>query len=391
MIYFISKTVGNYSGAATVARDVVESLIATDNKIGVVNRARKIPKRLSKELKKAVWIKMPYYPRKETFEGSRFATARYVIRYLKYKVEMKRMKRQLKKEPPDLMLFNALTFEEQKLYQHFRNQYKTVQIVHLSPGFLQDFDNQLSLDSAIDIFRSSDALIFVSDECRKEWLSYSDLKNKKSFYIPNCADEIKANQLLKKHKKNIRIDLGMDSDKFYLVLVASIKPAKGQDLLVKAAPALKKIAPNLEILVIGRGKGDYVKNLKKECNNNGLNFVNFLGQKTNALDYIYASDALILTSRTEAFPLVILEAMVLKTPVLASNVNGVREMISDRENGYLFESDNVNDLTAAFNSMYNNKEERDLFTRKSSQKYWNNFSKNHFTKKYEKVIKKMKK
>lgn len=59
--------------------------------------------------------------------------------------------------------------------------------------------------------------------------------------------------------------------------------------------------------------------------------VNFLGEKSNeeALRYISESQIFILPSYTEGFPNVVLEAMALKTPVIATTVGAIPEMLSD--------------------------------------------------------------
>ena len=87
---------------------------------------------------------------------------------------------------------------------------------------------------------------------------------------------------------------------------------------MEAAPQLKEIAPNLEILVIGAENTAYETFLKDKSDEKIKDVVKFLGFKLNAMEYVYASDTFILPSRAEGLPLVLLEAMVLKTPVLAS-------------------------------------------------------------------------
>jgi glycosyltransferase involved in cell wall biosynthesis len=101
---------------------------------------------------------------------------------------------------------------------------------------------------------------------------------------------------------------------------------------------------------------------------------------------VYASDLFVLPSRAEAFPLVLLEAMILKTPMIGSNVDGVPEMIKDGTTGYLFESENKADLVRAFEKMYHSKEDRNQYAEQASKKYWDNFSKEQFTRRYASLI-----
>ena len=67
--------------------------------------------------------------------------------------------------------------------------------------------------------------------------------------------------------------------------------------------------------------------------------------------YLKLLDIFCLPSFSEGLPLSILEAMATKIPVVASNVNGVREVISDRENGLLFPSNDDRALAAVLEKL----------------------------------------
>jgi glycosyltransferase involved in cell wall biosynthesis len=59
---------------------------------------------------------------------------------------------------------------------------------------------------------------------------------------------------------------------------------------------------------------------------------------------VYAADVLVLGSRAEAFPLVVLEAMALGVCVIAPDIDGVREQVIDETTGLLFARDDVREL-----------------------------------------------
>jgi glycosyltransferase involved in cell wall biosynthesis len=63
--------------------------------------------------------------------------------------------------------------------------------------------------------------------------------------------------------------------------------------------------------------------------------VRFLGYQNDALSYIRSSDVLVLTSRIEGLPGVLLEAMACGVPVVASAVGGIPEIVIDGETGIL--------------------------------------------------------
>ncbi len=75
------------------------------------------------------------------------------------------------------------------------------------------------------------------------------------------------------------------------------------------------------------------------------NKVHFAGTQSNPFPYLAGAKFLALSSRTEAFPMVLIEALALQCPVVATDCpTGPREIVRDGENGLLVENEN----TAAF-------------------------------------------
>jgi len=64
-------------------------------------------------------------------------------------------------------------------------------------------------------------------------------------------------------------------------------------------------------------------------------FCQFVGKQPNIVDYLCASDVLLLPSEQESFGLAALEAMACEVPVVATKVGGVSEVVDDGETGYL--------------------------------------------------------
>jgi glycosyltransferase involved in cell wall biosynthesis len=131
---------------------------------------------------------------------------------------------------------------------------------------------------------------------------------------------------------------------------------KGLSVLFEALAILKDAANldawTLEIV----GDGDLRKSYIKTCMDLGiLDSVNFLGKidDTELKAKYRQSGCLILpsTTRGEAFGIVLIEAMVSGTPVIASNLPGVRSVFKDKAQGLLVEPGNAEDLAAAIRKM----------------------------------------
>ena len=81
-----------------------------------------------------------------------------------------------------------------------------------------------------------------------------------------------------------------------------------------------------------------------------------MGFKINPYIYIKSSEFLVLSSKIEGFPMVILESLALGTPVVSFNCkSGPSEIIEHNENGLLVKDQDFNDLTKSINKMYSDK------------------------------------
>ena len=84
---------------------------------------------------------------------------------------------------------------------------------------------------------------------------------------------------------------------------------------------------------------------------------------------------MLFTSRAEAFPRTVAEYMVMEKPIVAANVSGVNEMISNDVNGLLYNPFKPDELTSSIFKIYNSKEKQRLFSINAREKYYSTFSK----------------
>ncbi len=121
--------------------------------------------------------------------------------------------------------------------------------------------------------------------------------------------------------------------KSILLSIGELHKNKGYDLLI---PNLKKVNRDFMYIIVSDGEEyDNLMNLIKE---NGLTEKVFLvGRIEDAYKYIKAANVFILPSRTEAFPYVLLESGLAGVCVVASNVGGIPEVITNGTNGVLYD------------------------------------------------------
>lgn len=139
-------------------------------------------------------------------------------------------------------------------------------------------------------------------------------------------------------------------NKFNIVSVGRLTEQKGFDIALESAKILKNRGLNFQWFVVGEGR-DRKKLEKKMRKLNLNNFFFFLGQRANPYPYIKNGNVFVLPSRHEGYGLAVLEARVLKKPVIVSNIPVYKEQIINNKNGLISEL-NAEDLSNKIMKLY---------------------------------------
>ena len=158
---------------------------------------------------------------------------------------------------------------------------------------------------------------------------------------------------------------------FRFISIGQLLERKGFDVLINAY-SKSKLPDDVKLLIIGDdgGKKDELIELSKTLKIS--NKIDFLGKKTKheLANLFAASDVFVLSSRSETFGVVFIEAMMYGLPVIGTRCGGPDEIINE-ENGILVDVDNVDQLSDALIYMYNHVHEynRLEISRNCSEKY----------------------
>jgi glycosyltransferase involved in cell wall biosynthesis len=135
-------------------------------------------------------------------------------------------------------------------------------------------------------------------------------------------------------RDRIRKELGVPDEELLAVTVAGLRAEKGYDVLLDAAHLVDR--RRVPIRFAAAGEGTLAGELRSRHDSLGLGerFV-FLGHRTDALELIAAADIFVLASRQEGLPVVLMEATSVGTPIVATTVGGVPQVIEDGVNGLL--------------------------------------------------------
>ncbi len=138
-------------------------------------------------------------------------------------------------------------------------------------------------------------------------------------------------------RERIRAELGIEGARPLVVHVGNIRPGKGHDDLVAATVELAGRIPEVAVVSVGVEKrpGDLAR-LRSAAATAGVGgTLRFLGRRADAVSIIAAADVFVNPSRIEGLPLVVLEAMFVGTPVVATAAGGVPSVVRDGDTGRL--------------------------------------------------------
>ncbi len=177
-------------------------------------------------------------------------------------------------------------------------------------------------------------IICITDEVKLALIDNLSLPTQKLITINNGINLDLIHDSIKENREKYGY---ADSDKL-IIMVAAFRKQKDQDSVIRA---LISLPPCYKLILVGDGdrRGeltDLVDNL------NLLDRVNFLGVRTDVYNLIKMCDIAVLSSHWEGFGLAAAEAMACGVPVIASDVPGLSQVVS--QGGLLFEKGNIADL-----------------------------------------------
>lgn len=381
-IAFLSEEIGGWNGVGQGAISIVRALEASELPLSVVTPEIYDPT-LKQQAERHVldWTSPPVRVRlPERWDRS---AARKTASWLKNGVLDRNREWRLSRIRPALTIVHSMG--SQALWESVRPQLGGVPaiIVQESPHFFDNSTLKRNLEVALAALADYRFLIFVSARVRDKWLALDGLAGKTAFYLPNCCREDAVLAALQQDRAQVRERLGFTADGFHVVCVASVQARKGQDVLLDWMAPLTAAIPNLELHLVGSVVRGWGEQFREEVQASvWRERIHLYGRRDDPLDFIYAADALVLPSRSEAMPLVLLEAMALGTVIVASDVDGIPELIQDSEAGLLFSHDTPAVLVAALSAVAHDAELRKRLVASARESYWKNFSRAEHFKRY---------
>jgi len=200
-------------------------------------------------------------------------------------------------------------------------------------------DSRLLL--ALDRFsnRFASHIVAVSASCRDFLITRESIPTSDVTLVPNAIDLRRFSPAVAR-RDHARLKLGLPASARVVAGVGRLNPQKNFALFLDIAAQLAPRFPNLHFLLAGDGPEE--KMLRDKAAALGISDrVTFSGYVADTRLVYLAADVLLMPSRYEGLPMTLLEAMAMGLPVVASQLDGIAEVIGDGCEGFLVPSDDA--------------------------------------------------
>lgn len=181
--------------------------------------------------------------------------------------------------------------------------------------------------------RMADRVIACSDASRADYMAWARIPPRKIVTVRNGIDPARLRRPTDTELRAVRAGLNL-TGRPLVGIVGRLSREKDHRMFLEAMRLVREAVPSVAALVIGTGHER--RRLEKESERLGLaGVVTFLGARTDVEALMASLDVLVLTSRSEGLPIVLLEGQVLGVPVVTTDAGGARETLRDGETGFV--------------------------------------------------------
>ncbi len=181
--------------------------------------------------------------------------------------------------------------------------------------------------------RTNDALIAVSPEVRDELVEVG-VAPASRFAVVRLGIELAERMAGASDGASLRASLGIPDDRFCVGWVARMSAVKQPEDVLRAIRELRDRGIDAALILIGDGpEREWLEQRAREFDL--VEGVHFVGFQNDVGPWFHAFDVLLLTSRSEGTPVSAIETLASGRPVVATDVGGTRDVVSDGVSGFL--------------------------------------------------------
>jgi len=179
-----------------------------------------------------------------------------------------------------------------------------------------------------NIYKKGDLVVCAPSKWLLDRAQRSILKAREYYFIPNGVN---TSIFKPANQSQIRQNLDIPINDKVVLFTAAKSPWKDHETVEKAVLYLSEMLHDMQVTFLCLG----TKGKTKRKGNLQIRFVPYQTNEIEVAKYYQAADVYLHAAKAEAFGLVIIEALACGTPVIATNVGGIPEIIDDGETGYL--------------------------------------------------------
>jgi len=210
--------------------------------------------------------------------------------------------------------------------------------------------------------RITDKIIALTPREKADYLRYKVAKEDKLVVIPSGIELHKCQYPPKEERSKLRRELGIPDRSAVVGTAGRLVPVKGPGFLLQAVGQV--ISEHPDTYLVFAGDGPLRKNLAKDAVDRGLaKKIIFTGWRDDMARVLSVFDVFCLPSLNEGMGRVLVEAMALGKPVVASDAGGIPDLIIPGKNGILVPPQDPEELARQIRFLIENREEREKLGR----------------------------
>jgi glycosyltransferase involved in cell wall biosynthesis len=212
--------------------------------------------------------------------------------------------------------------------------------------------------------KAADVTIFVSETTSRFYVGKRSLRRSERIIFEAVdTGEFSRERVRLKDVEGTRSELHIGKEERIVLFVGNLNRSKGVEILIQAFSMLPRADPQVTLVISGQAIATqigYREFLEKKVNDLNLGRrVRFVGRYPRLRELLASAEMLVVPSLAEGTPAVIMEAMSMNVPVIASRVGGISELVSEGRTGLLVPPGDVEALKGAIRFMLDNPEVRE--------------------------------
>ena len=189
-----------------------------------------------------------------------------------------------------------------------------------------------ALENIFHLYSNYNKMISVSEATMNHNINnLSELFNLNKNNFRYCDNVQNPTESLIKAEEELEVkeDKKIFENNRVFINIARLSPEKDQEKLIRAFSVISQRYPDIRLINLGSGALEhYLKQLIRELKLEKKVF--FLGQRSNPYPYLKQADCFVLSSNHEGQPMTLFEALILKKPIIATDIVGNRSVLEGR-------------------------------------------------------------